>query len=124
MSSSNPASTPAETPSTKKKSLYQRYWEYKNHRTKQISDEDMLKYTGKSRAELGEWSKSAPGVGGNQAAGTLAAGPASGFGGMAAAEGLGGWGFGAKGKLKYPNGGGAADKKAPQAKEVDDDDSD
>lgn len=118
MSSSNPTATPTEAPAAKKKSLYQRYWEFKNHRNKQISDEDMLKYTGKSRAELAEWSKSAPGVGGNQPAGTLAAGSASGLGGMAVADGLGGWGFGANGKLKYPNN--VQDKKVDGKELVDD----
>ncbi|KAK4225981.1 hypothetical protein QBC38DRAFT_481743 [Podospora fimiseda] len=97
----NPSTSPTEQP--KKKSLYQRYWDFKNHRNKQISDEDMLKFTGKSRAELKEWSKTAPGVAGNQPAGTIAAGPAHGIAGSAAGEGLGGWGFDTPGKLKYPN---------------------
>ncbi|KAK3998161.1 hypothetical protein QBC44DRAFT_313949 [Cladorrhinum sp. PSN332] len=115
--SNTAAAAAADQP--KKKSLYQRYWEFKNHRNKQISDEDMLKYTGKSRSQLNEWSKTAPGVGGNQPAGTLAAGPAHGIGGAAAGEGLGGWGFGAKGKLKYPNQG----EQKKEGKKVDEDDS-
>ncbi|KAK4168250.1 hypothetical protein QBC43DRAFT_201641 [Cladorrhinum sp. PSN259] len=116
MSSSSNTNTPTDD-APQKKSLYQRFWEFKNHRNKQISEEDMLKYTGKSRAELIDWSKTAPGVGGNQPAGTLAVGPAHGIGGVAAGAGLGGWGFGAKGELKFPNKGPTEQKK----KEVEDD---
>ncbi|KAJ9614173.1 hypothetical protein H2200_002309 [Cladophialophora chaetospira] len=35
------------------------------------SDEDVLKYTGKDKNELNEWSKDTPGVGGNQGAGRV-----------------------------------------------------
>jgi len=90
------------TPKPKKKSLYQRYVDAKRSRNVQISEADLLKYTGKTKAELQDWAKDRPGVGGNQAAGTLAMGPASGLGGVAAAEGFGGWGPDAAGKLKYP----------------------
>src|SRR5690554_1053124 len=48
-----------------------------------ISDEDMLKYTGKTKDELQAWAKDEPGVGGNQAAGKLTMGPTSGVAGMA-----------------------------------------
>ncbi|KAG7286410.1 hypothetical protein NEMBOFW57_008720 [Staphylotrichum longicolle] len=95
------ASTEA-TSKPKKKSLYQRYVDAKRGRNVQISEEDMLKYTGKTKAELQDWAKDRPGVAGNQAAGTLAMGPASGLGGAAASEGFGGWGPDAAGKLKFP----------------------
>ncbi|KAH6838386.1 hypothetical protein B0I37DRAFT_387644 [Chaetomium sp. MPI-CAGE-AT-0009] len=92
----------------KKKSLYQRYVDAKRGRNVQISDADLLKYTGKTKDELQKWAKDRPGVAGNQAAGKLAMGPAVGVGGMAAAEGYGGWGPGAEAKLKFPP------PKAPQ----------
>jgi len=85
-----------------KKSLYQRYWEAKHGRNKTISDEDLIKYTGKTRAEIIEWGKTAPGVAGNQAAGKISMGPASGLGGFEAAQGYGGWGFDAEQKMKFP----------------------
>ena len=66
-----------------------------------ISDEDMLKYTGKTKDQLKAWAKDEPGVGGNQAAGKLAMGPTSGVAGMAAGEGLGGWGHKAN-QIKFP----------------------
>ncbi|KAJ0373541.1 hypothetical protein COL26b_008262 [Colletotrichum chrysophilum] len=87
---------------TPKKSLYQRYEDKNNGRDKVISDEDLLKYTGKTREEINAWAKDRPGVAGNQAAGTLAAGPATGFGGMATADGFGGWGTDAGSEPKYP----------------------
>ncbi|KAF5517599.1 hypothetical protein CGCA056_v010905 [Colletotrichum aenigma] len=87
---------------TPKRSLYQRYEDKKNGRDKVISDEDLLKYTGKTREEINAWAKDRPGVAGNQAAGTLAAGPATGFGGMATSDGFGGWGTDAGSEPKYP----------------------
>ncbi|KAK3315537.1 hypothetical protein B0H66DRAFT_606411 [Apodospora peruviana] len=97
---------------TKKKSLYQRYQDAKHGRNRQISDDEMLKYTGKTKAGINEWGKNTPGVAGNQAAGKLAMGPASGFGGFEAAQGYGGWGPDAAGTLKFPpNGAGAATAK-------------
>lgn len=75
------------------KSLYQRYQTAK--RGKPIADEDIQKYTGKSRDELSQWAENEPGVGKNQRAGGIAQGPASGLGGVAAADGYGGWGMGA-----------------------------
>ncbi|KZL63587.1 hypothetical protein CI238_02895 [Colletotrichum incanum] len=98
----------ASTPTTEngkehpKKSLYQRYQDKKTGRDTVISDDDLLKYTGKRRDEINDWAKDRPGVAGNRAAGTLAAGPASGFGGLATADGYGGWGFGAGPDPKHP----------------------
>ncbi len=66
-----------------KKSLYQRFVDATTGRNVQISDEDMVKYTGMTRAELHTWSKDRPGVAGNQPAGKLAMGPATGLGGGA-----------------------------------------
>ncbi|OBR04900.1 hypothetical protein CH63R_11603 [Colletotrichum higginsianum IMI 349063] len=85
-----------------KKSLYQRYQDKKTGRDTVISDEDLVKYTGKRRDEINDWAKDRPGVAGNRAAGTLAAGSASGFGGMATADGYGGWGMGAGSDPKHP----------------------
>ncbi|KAJ0158691.1 hypothetical protein CTA2_11072 [Colletotrichum tanaceti] len=82
--SSAPTESAEEQP---KKSLYQRYQDKKTGRDNVISDEDLLKYTGKSRDEINDWAKDRPGVAGNRAAGTLTAGPASGLGGMATAGG-------------------------------------
>ncbi|UNI15876.1 hypothetical protein JDV02_002363 [Purpureocillium takamizusanense] len=77
----------------KKKSLYQRAQEKKRGPgTSGLSDEDLQKYTGKTRAEFDAWKETTPGVGKNQLAGKLAVGPASGLGGAATAGGLGGWG--------------------------------
>lgn len=97
-----------------KKSWYRRFQDAKSGRNNTISDEDMKKYTGMTKEELGEWSKDRPHVGGNKNAGDITAGPASGFGGMAAAGGLGGWGMGAKGDLKFP-------PQKKQAKTLEDD---
>lgn len=64
-----------------------------------LSDEDIKKYTGKSRDELNAWAEHQPGVGKNQLAGKLALGSAPGLGGVATGAGYGGWGPGAE-----PNG--------------------
>ncbi|KAG7288523.1 hypothetical protein NEMBOFW57_004876 [Staphylotrichum longicolle] len=85
-----------------KKSLYQRYMDAKTGRNVQISDEDMVKYTGMTKAEMQEWAKDRPGVAGNQPAGKLAMGSATGFGGYETSKGYGGWGPGAEGELKFP----------------------
>jgi len=79
----------------KKKSLYQKWGEIRRGPgTSGMSDEDYLKYTGKSRAEFDNWAATTPGVAGGQAAGSLLAGGTSGIGMSAGAgEGLGGWGF-------------------------------
>lgn len=88
-----------------KKNLYQRWQDKK--RGKPISDEDLQKYLGKSREEIIAWSETRPGVGKNQLAGGIAIGPASGLGGVAAADGYGGWGPSAAPKdanrgMKFP----------------------
>ncbi|EON95817.1 hypothetical protein UCRPA7_8690 [Phaeoacremonium minimum UCRPA7] len=85
-----------------KKSLYRRYEDAKSGRNNEISDEDMKKYTGKTRDELNTWAKTAPDVAGNQVAGKIDTGPASGLGGAAAAGGYGGWGYEAGARAKYP----------------------
>ncbi|RBR24635.1 uncharacterized protein FIESC28_02568 [Fusarium coffeatum] len=76
--------------STEKKSLYRRYKDSKA--PVPLSDEDIQKYTGKSREELKTWADSTPGVGKNQLAGKATVGDVSGFGGMAMGDGYGGWG--------------------------------
>lgn len=98
-----------------KKSFYKRYRESKASKSGAISDEDMLKYTGKTKAEINEWSKMAPGVAGNQSAGSITAG-SSGLGGMAAGDGYGGWGWDANSPVKYPpqQQAPAADKKSEE----------
>lgn len=53
-----------------------------------------MKYTGKTREEFDTWSKTADGVAGGQAAGSITAGGNSGIGtSSGAGEGLGGWGM-------------------------------
>lgn len=76
-----------------KKGLWQRLNDKK--RGPAISDEDILKYTGKTRAEFNDFKDNTPGVAGNQLAGKLGVGDVSGLGGQAAGAGLGGWGPGA-----------------------------
>ncbi|TQV93126.1 hypothetical protein IF1G_08429 [Cordyceps javanica] len=90
-----------------KKGLWQRCQE--KLRGQPISDEDLLKYTGKTRAEFDTFKETTPGVGRNQLAGTLAMGSAPGLGGTAAAYGVGGWGPGAAPEgedrgMKFPPG--------------------
>ncbi|KAL1863883.1 hypothetical protein Daus18300_008032 [Diaporthe australafricana] len=86
-----------------KKSLYQRYEDAKTGRNRPpISDADLQKHTGMTRDELGDWARDRPHVAGNQRAGAINVGPASGLGGLAAGEGYGGWGPGAAGELKFP----------------------
>lgn len=82
------------------KSLYQRFKDAKA--SKPIPDKDLEKYTGMTKDELQDWAKDKDGVAGNQAAGKLNAGPASGFAGYEAAHGVGGWGTDAKGDAKFP----------------------
>ncbi|KAM7186043.1 hypothetical protein V8F33_012034 [Rhypophila sp. PSN 637] len=79
-------------PKKEKKSLYRRYQDAKSGRNKTISDEELLKYTGKTKDQIVDWGKNTPGVAGNRLAGTLAMGGTTGLGGMAASEGFGGWG--------------------------------
>lgn len=92
-------------PKEKKLSLYQRWRKAKGPQP--ISDEEIKKHTGKSRAGLKEWADSTPGVGKNHLAGKLAAGEATGLGGMEAGSGFGGWGPSAEGSgpnrgMKFP----------------------
>ncbi|KAK5660602.1 hypothetical protein OQA88_13165 [Cercophora sp. LCS_1] len=82
-----------------KKSIYRRFQDAKRG---ELSEEDVLKYTGKSKDEIREWGKDRPGVAGNQAAGKLDMGGTSGLGGMATGEGYGGWGHGANAPPKFP----------------------
>ncbi|KAL7794425.1 hypothetical protein V8C37DRAFT_69120 [Trichoderma ceciliae] len=96
-----------------KKSLYQRYEQKK--RGPGVAEEDILKYTGKTREELNRWAETQPGVGKNQAAGKISVGGASGFAGVAAGAGLGGWGTEGTRKMKFP-------PKQEPAKSVDDSD--
>jgi hypothetical protein len=90
----------------KGQSFYQRYKEKK--RGPGPSDEDLQKYLGKSREEIKAWAENRPGVGKNQLSGSITAGETSGLGGVAAADGLGGWGRDAEPGnaetrgLKYP----------------------
>lgn len=87
---SSQSTTKSDQEPNKSKSLYQKYQEKKG--PKPISDEDILKYTGKTRAEINDWADTQPGVGKNQLAGKISIGNASGLGGAAAAGGFGGWG--------------------------------
>jgi hypothetical protein len=108
MDSSPPSTTtgPAENnppAAAPKISLYQRYLDAKTGRNKApISDAELKKYTGMTRDELHDWTRDRSHVGGNQLAGSITVGPASGLGGMAAGEGFGGWGPGASAELKFP----------------------
>ncbi|KAF5000173.1 hypothetical protein FGRMN_1987 [Fusarium graminum] len=76
------------------KSLYQRFKDSK--KSVPLSDEDIKKYTGKTREELNAWADTQPGVGKNQLAGRVTAGGTSGLSGVAMADGLGGWGWSAE----------------------------
>ncbi|KAK7397570.1 hypothetical protein QQX98_013057 [Neonectria punicea] len=111
MGNSQSGPTPGDATATaepaKKPSLYKRMHDKK--RGQPLSDEDILKYTGKSRAELKTWADGRPGVGKNQLAGNLAMGETSGLGGVAVGEGYGGWGPGSNPSdesrgLKFPPG--------------------
>ncbi|KAL6863608.1 hypothetical protein J3F83DRAFT_716482 [Trichoderma novae-zelandiae] len=84
----------------KKKSVYRRYEDKK--RGPGPTDEDILKYTGKTRDQLSAWAETQPGVGKNQAAGKISVGAASGFAGAGAGAGLGGWGAEGTRKMKFP----------------------
>lgn len=116
-----PQSTPSTTSSTTappnpesqtKKSWYKRYEDAKTGRNVQISDEDLKKYTGKSKAEIDQWAKDRPGVGVNQLAGKLTVGGATGLGGLETANGFGGWGPSAgDDKMKFPPQKGGGEKK-------------
>lgn len=79
-----------EAPTKEKKSLYQRWQDKKSGQP--ISDEELQKHLGMNRDELQSWSESQPGVGKNQLAGSAGKGHMSGLGGVAMADGFGGWG--------------------------------
>lgn len=81
------------------KSLYRRFQDSKRG---EISDADVLKYTGKSKEAISEWAENRAGVGGNRAAGSINAGNPSGLGGVMAGSGYGGWGPDSNGPLKFP----------------------
>ena len=113
-SSPQDPSSSTSPPAAKKPGWYARY---ESKKRGEISDEDLQKYLGKSKGEIMAWAENEPGVGKNQSAGKLSMGGASGLGGVAAADGYGGWGssLGAKDKdggLKYP-------PKQPEKKVVD-----
>ncbi|KAK1506922.1 hypothetical protein CTAM01_03254 [Colletotrichum tamarilloi] len=91
--------TTASQPTSPKKSLYRRFQDSKKG---EISDADVLKYTGMSKDALNGWAADRPGVGGNRAAGSITAGSPSGLGGMMAETGYGGWGTDANGTPKFP----------------------
>ncbi|KAK1826125.1 hypothetical protein QBC39DRAFT_365203 [Podospora conica] len=96
------------TSGEKKQSLYRRFQDAKRG---ELKEEDILKYTGKTKADIVEWGKTAPGVAGNQAAGKLNMGSTSGLGGMSAGEGYGGWGWDANSNPKFPPAGKEAEDK-------------
>ncbi|PTB65675.1 hypothetical protein BBK36DRAFT_1159815 [Trichoderma citrinoviride] len=102
-SNSSPSDSPNNTDINKtdeKKSVYRRYEDKK--RGPGLTDEDILKYTGKTRDQLNAWAETQPGVGKNQPAGKISVGSASGFVGAGAGEGLGGWGAEGTRKMKFP----------------------
>src|SRR5689334_16536516 len=104
----SPTDSQASAEAPKKKSLYQRF---KDSKRGEISEADLKKYTGMSKAELTDWAEDRPGVGRHQPAGKLNMGASSGLGGMAAGDGFGGWGPGADPKMKFPPGKASADKE-------------
>ena len=95
-----------------KKGLYARFTDARMGRDKVISDEDLKKYTGKTRSELDEWSKTAPDVAGNRVSGTVTG---QGPGGATAPTGY----LGQYEAKRACNGAG----EAKEAKVIDDDDS-
>jgi|SRR3569833_1072353 len=100
-----------------KKSLYARFTDYKMGRHKEISAEDLERYTGRTREEHDKWAAGSPHVGKNQVSGTV---HGQGAGGMTHPLGyLGQY------DPKFPAGEGAkaAENNAAAAKEVDDGDS-
>ena len=84
-----------ESPSSEKKGFFQRLKESRS--PKEIPEEDVLKYTGKNKAELMNWASETPGVAGNQLAGKITIGSSgNGIGTHEAGSGLGGWGWSAE----------------------------
>lgn len=106
-----PSSESSSPESPPQKNLLERMRDKK--RSKPLSDADILKATGMTRAELNDWADKTPGVGKNQLAGKINVGETSGLGGVAAAEGYGGWGFGAE-----PGGGRDRGLKFPPGRDV------
>ncbi|KAM0352495.1 hypothetical protein ACHAPU_002163 [Fusarium lateritium] len=84
----------SNTEQDQNKSLYKRFKDSK--KSVPLSDEDIQKYTGKTREQLNDWADTQPGVGKNQLAGRVTAGGTSGLSGVAMADGLGGWGWSAE----------------------------
>lgn len=97
--SSQPGDQDAASTHEPKKSFYQRLVDSKRG---EISEADVAKYTGMSKAQLKDWAQDRPGVAGNQAAGAITAGAPSGLGGQHAVDGFGGWGPGSNAAPKHP----------------------
>ncbi|KAK7438354.1 hypothetical protein CaCOL14_007795 [Colletotrichum acutatum] len=95
----NDSASESQTSSSPKKSLYRRFQDSKRG---EISDADVLKYTGMSKDTLNGWAADRPGVGGNRAAGSITTGSPSGLGGMMAETGYGGWGTDSNSTPKLP----------------------
>jgi hypothetical protein len=70
-------------------------------RTNEISEEDLKKYTGMTKTQLGEWAQDRPDVGGNQLAGKINMGSAGG-GGIPNSFSYTGRGDSAAAEMKFP----------------------
>ncbi|KAJ0310039.1 hypothetical protein COL5a_008415 [Colletotrichum fioriniae] len=95
----NDSASESQTSSSPKKSLYRKFQDSKRG---EISDADVLKYTGMSKDTLNGWAADRPGVGGNRAAGSITTGSPSGLGGMMTETGYGGWGTDSNSTPKLP----------------------
>ena len=82
-----PSSSTEPSPPVKKASLYRRFQDAKRG---ELKEEDVLKYTGKTKSEIIQWSATAPGVAGNQPAGKVNIGSASGLGGAVGGDDVSG----------------------------------
>ncbi|KAB5518248.1 hypothetical protein GE09DRAFT_978541, partial [Coniochaeta sp. 2T2.1] len=89
---------------------YRRYVDAKTGRNNPIDEDELKRYTGMTKAELEQWAQNRAGVAGNQAAGKLTVGPATGLGGYETAHGFGGWG-GSNERVKFPPPRGEEEKK-------------
>jgi hypothetical protein len=67
-------------------SLKQRFSSARNSRVGDITDDDLKKYTGRTRAEIKEWAAGRQGVGADQPAGRIEAGAQAGAIGWHAGE--------------------------------------
>ncbi|RKU41145.1 hypothetical protein DL546_002012 [Coniochaeta pulveracea] len=85
-------------------------------KTKEISDEDLKKYTGMNKAELQTWSQDRPDVGGWQLAGKINMGTAGG-GGIPNSFSYTGRGATARSELKFP----PPEKKTEKEKALEED---